>query len=324
MLVLTPTAGFIVVCFKVKNDTQIKVAGVLSSVFAFVMIMVIIGTISRTLNSSVICPSSLIMYTLCVIFLIAGILHPSEFKCLFSGLLYFLCLPSAFVLLNIYAIINLNNISWGTREIIQPNSLGTKDLKGKKSQLPTDHYLIGQLDRLLFKSKTKNFNKDEEATPTLTTTTPTTASDNLRHLIDSFSQRVTPVSETSDTMTKRGKKKANTLSSLDMIKINYDNNLLDSPSVTHIQNLLDGQQHQQARNLNNSWIDHECLRYSKIVTLNSKETKFFKGNFLYQTKSFLIKLFCTNIRGYVNTPHILKRIDHACPRFRTESKRSYS
>ena len=50
------------------------------------------------------------------VFLIAGLAHPTEFKCLLPGVLYFLCLPAAFVFLNIYALINLNNMSWGTRE----------------------------------------------------------------------------------------------------------------------------------------------------------------------------------------------------------------
>lgn len=117
---MSPVVLFILVCFTFKNDTQITIAAMLSSIFAVVMIMVIMGTISRTLNTSILSPSSLIMYSLVFIFLLAGILHPSEFKCLFPGFMYFLCLPSAFVFLNIYAISNLNNISWGTREIVKP------------------------------------------------------------------------------------------------------------------------------------------------------------------------------------------------------------
>lgn len=80
------------------------------------MISMILGTISRILNSPYINPSGLLLYSIVLIFLIAGLLHPREFNCLYAGLLYYISVPVAFVLLNIYAIVNLNNISWGTRE----------------------------------------------------------------------------------------------------------------------------------------------------------------------------------------------------------------
>ncbi len=36
---------------------------------------------------------------------------------LVPGVLYFLCIPSGFLLLFIYSMINMNIVSWGTREI---------------------------------------------------------------------------------------------------------------------------------------------------------------------------------------------------------------
>ena len=49
------------------------------------------------------------------------------------------------------------------------------------------------------------------------------------------------------------------LSSLDMIKINYENNGII---------------------MNKSWIEDDCLKYSKHYVLNQIETKFFKGYFI--------------------------------------------
>ena len=90
---------------------------VLSSLLAILMIAILVGSVSRLLNQSPINPSSLILYLLVGIFLLAGVLHPREFVCLFPGVLYFVSLPAAFVLLNIYSLCNLNNVSWGTREV---------------------------------------------------------------------------------------------------------------------------------------------------------------------------------------------------------------
>jgi chitin synthase len=116
VLVLVPVLFYVYVCFKFKNETQIKLAAIISSLFSMVMVAVIVGLISRILNSSFLSPNGLILCSLFIIFIISAILHPSEFKCLFPGLLYFLALPSAFILMNLYSLINLNNVSWGTRE----------------------------------------------------------------------------------------------------------------------------------------------------------------------------------------------------------------
>ena len=50
------------------------------------------------------------------IFFIAALLHISDFFVLFKGLLYLFCLPSGFILMMVFALCNLTNQSWGTRE----------------------------------------------------------------------------------------------------------------------------------------------------------------------------------------------------------------
>lgn len=120
------------------------------------MVFVVVGAVSRILNSSVVSPSSLILYSLVFIFLVAAIIHPSEFTCLFPSILYFLSLPSAFIFLNIYAIINLNNVSWGTREsrpqnINQTNSNGFFNnlfLRENNYQNENLNNLINYLERI--------------------------------------------------------------------------------------------------------------------------------------------------------------------------------
>lgn len=51
------------------------------------------------------------------IFIVAAIAHPQEFWCIVPGALYFLCIPSGYLLLLIYSLCNLNIVSWGTREV---------------------------------------------------------------------------------------------------------------------------------------------------------------------------------------------------------------
>ncbi len=42
--------------------------------------------------------------------------YVKEMLCLIHGFLYFLSIPSMYMLLTIYSLCNLNNVSWGTRE----------------------------------------------------------------------------------------------------------------------------------------------------------------------------------------------------------------
>lgn len=98
----------------------------MSTIFVYLMIIILVGAIARALNSPILSPSSIILFALFFIFTLAALIHPKEFKCVVPGLLYFITLPSAFVLLNIYAVINLNNVSWGTRETKGPNSSAEK------------------------------------------------------------------------------------------------------------------------------------------------------------------------------------------------------
>lgn len=101
---------------------------VLGTLFAFVMISMILGTVARILNSPLVNPSGVLLYTIVVVFIVAAVLHPREFNCLYAGLLYYIGVPVAFVLLNIYAIVNLNNVSWGTRETKTSEATTSGDL----------------------------------------------------------------------------------------------------------------------------------------------------------------------------------------------------
>jgi len=168
------------------------------------------------------------MYTLVAVFLIAGLLHPREIYCLMAGFIYFLCLPSAFVLLNIYSICNLNNVSWGTRELA-------------KTPQPASSRGVGWAARV-FGRGGGGCSADAEFGAT------------LQSLVESVNR----VERSVDLISERGLR-PNKLSSLDLIKFNYESSAVGG---------------EQARC---SWMDHECLSGAKTSQLDPKETQFFKG-----------------------------------------------
>ena len=67
-------------------------------------------------DKTILTPSSLFVVIMAIIYIITALLHPQEIQLVFHGFLYILCIPSAYLLLTIYSMVNMNNVSWGTRE----------------------------------------------------------------------------------------------------------------------------------------------------------------------------------------------------------------
>lgn len=89
------------------------------------------------------------------VMIIAAILHPQEFTDLLSGLLYFISIPSGYLLLTIYMLTNMHNVSWGTREVAKakpkvtdPNSI-EQQLVEQQRKKQNDNFLVGLIDRQL-------------------------------------------------------------------------------------------------------------------------------------------------------------------------------
>ena len=141
-LIVSVLFGFI--CFVFPQKVQWLVAKFLTFVFAILMGAVVIGIIYQAvvafkqlgdpkeqlneLSNTTPTPmseyfglrdvpvSTWYVLALSGIYLATAILHPFEFTCVFHSIWYLLCLPSGYLLLIIYAICNLDDQGWGTRE----------------------------------------------------------------------------------------------------------------------------------------------------------------------------------------------------------------
>lgn len=107
--------------------SQIIVAQIMSASYALIMMAVIVGTTLQLGEDGIGSPSAIFLIALSGSFFIAACMHPQEFKCIIPGLLYLLSIPSMYLLLIIYSLINLNNVSWGTREIATKKTKKVKD-----------------------------------------------------------------------------------------------------------------------------------------------------------------------------------------------------
>jgi len=89
---------------------------VLSALYAMAMMAVIVGIIVSIADEGWYTPTAIFFYVLIASFLLAGFLHIHELGDLLFGLIYFVCIPAGYLFLIVYAICNLNDVSWGTRE----------------------------------------------------------------------------------------------------------------------------------------------------------------------------------------------------------------
>ncbi|WAR00430.1 CHS2-like protein [Mya arenaria] len=117
LMALAPAIGFIVICIFASTDTQMTIASIMSAFYAIIMTIVLVGTVGQAIEGGVTSPNVVFLVMLVFIFFVSAIMHPEEFFCVIPGALYFICLPTGYLLLTIYYLCNMNVVSWGTREI---------------------------------------------------------------------------------------------------------------------------------------------------------------------------------------------------------------
>jgi len=110
-------AVFVLACCFLKSDHQIMIAQLLTILYAIIMIAVYVGIVLQIYEDGPLSLSALGFFFTFGSFVFAAILHPQEFWCLPCVVIYLATIPSMYLLLMIYSLFNLNDVSWGTREV---------------------------------------------------------------------------------------------------------------------------------------------------------------------------------------------------------------
>lgn len=122
-----PPVFYIIICFITKANTQITIAGIMSILYAFLMTASFFSIIGdMVIQGTFLTPTGVFLVSMTVMYLVTAILHPEEFGLIMYGLMYFICIPSGYLLLTIYSLVNMNNVSWGTRETNKGGAVAKK------------------------------------------------------------------------------------------------------------------------------------------------------------------------------------------------------
>ncbi|XP_002048317.3 chitin synthase chs-2 [Drosophila virilis] len=131
-----PIIIFILSCVYLKQKFQLLIAFVISALYCLVMMAVLIGIIVQMLEDGPLAPASLFFLLVAVQITIAGLMHPQEFWALLCGVIYYITIPSMYMLLMIYSVFNMNDVSWGTREAPVLRDDGEETLNDPDNYLP--------------------------------------------------------------------------------------------------------------------------------------------------------------------------------------------
>ncbi|XP_050419061.2 chitin synthase chs-2 [Patella vulgata] len=129
---LAPICLFMVICFVAKSEWQLRMAAILSGVYALVMMLVVVGLALSVKTEGICAPATIFIIFLIAVFSISAIMHPMEFLNIFYGVLYVLAIPSMSMLLMIYSMCNLHVVTWGTRETTTAVTVNQKNSKPSK------------------------------------------------------------------------------------------------------------------------------------------------------------------------------------------------
>ncbi|KAK3522969.1 hypothetical protein QTP86_010300 [Hemibagrus guttatus] len=122
VMAIVPPAVYIILCYclgHAKSDLQISIAGIMSIFYAFLMTATILSIVGDlVVQQTFMTPSGLFFIGIIVMYITTALLHPHEFQLIIYGFIYMICIPSGYLLLSIYSMVNMNNVSWGTRESV--------------------------------------------------------------------------------------------------------------------------------------------------------------------------------------------------------------
>uniref|UniRef100_A0A673GPZ7 chitin synthase n=1 Tax=Sinocyclocheilus rhinocerous TaxID=307959 RepID=A0A673GPZ7_9TELE len=117
VIAVIPPTVYMLICFVANPNFQITIAAILSVIYAFLMtasFFSIIGDMVK--QGTFITPTGLFLVSGAILYMVTAILHPQECTLIIYGLMYFICIPSGYLLLTIYSLVNMHIVSWGTRE----------------------------------------------------------------------------------------------------------------------------------------------------------------------------------------------------------------
>merc|ERR1712227_926966 len=116
--ILLMLIGAFALAFGLSSSTSLILNLVLIGIF--IAACVFIGIIIQIIDDGPLSLSALGFFFTFGSFIVAAMFHPQEWTDLFCCVIYIATIPSMYLLLTVFAVFNMNDVSWGTREAPKP------------------------------------------------------------------------------------------------------------------------------------------------------------------------------------------------------------
>ena len=259
ILACLPAGVFLIVCYQNwKEEIKIGFAAMLGTYYSILMMIVVVGTIVRVVDGSWKTTAVLFLVIMALIFFLTAICHPFELSCVKPCFLFFLCIPTSYILIIIYSLTTMNQCTWGTRDNVY--------VPQKRRKVNLDENDIKELEKQLTDAKSNNelINKIEE----LLENGPNNSNDELLLQILAALERI-EMKETIDKQLEKG------IDVEKLIENQYHNNeLLNGGSGSGSGGNLNRESEEAAHFY---WLTQEdALKFSDIRYLDEHEIIFWK------------------------------------------------
>ena len=114
---IIPILLYCLACYYTDSKFQLAIAKIMSLFYCMLMTAVYIGVVVDMTVKGFLSPTSISAMSFFLPLIIAGMLHLEEAYCMLAMGVYLVTIPSMYVLLVIYSLFNMWNVSWGTREV---------------------------------------------------------------------------------------------------------------------------------------------------------------------------------------------------------------
>ncbi|CAK9800283.1 Chitin synthase chs-2 [Anthophora plagiata] len=278
---LIPIIVFVFTCFFYNVRIQLVVAEIITVLYGLVMIVVLIGVVLQIASDGEFAPTTLLFFTVMGQFVIAAFLHPQEISCLPHAIIYYITVPSMYMLLIIFSIFNVHNITWGTRESKSERQLSEKQ-NTKMNKLQSEQHgeaVESEWTKIplsnLFRCVFCMYRSSEKEEKYLESIYNSINEINLRlsQIESNYKLNYTP----KDNIEERSNGQSKTPS--EQVKSQVIEDLYtstDSESETTEEISASGQQEYSNYFINPYWLQDERLGTGKVDFLSSSEEQFWK------------------------------------------------
>ncbi|XP_065940998.1 chitin synthase chs-2 isoform X2 [Magallana gigas] len=278
---LIPAIIFFIICFVFDTKIQLIVAQILSGVYVFIMMVVFVGAIITAVTLTPYHPSVIFLSGLVFIFLIAAAFHPREFHNLIFGILYFLWVPSGFLVLIIYSLCNLHVVSWGTREVPKKKTKAElakeeEEKKAKEEQKKKESFwnkffpfftLVQDLKQTITEKVTSDKGKEHDKL----TEVLIKMNENLEKITKKKDDGV----ELEDVVVEENKPKKKEKKSVRFSDKNEEKELEEFDEETYMEQKVEKKKRDDL--VNPAWVEDETFSGGELMQMNIEERNFWEG-----------------------------------------------